>query len=166
MRHLSLLAALVILGACSGSGESASPNGDDVYGHRYGTLAPDGRETVYLAAPDSARRVLLYPAILDSVAVRLERPATLPGDPVRAEVLLKGTLPDACSRLEEAEQVRRGHFVDVTLTIRQPRGRACAQVLRPFRFYLPLEGAFEPGSYTLKVNGAATPFRIRELRPE
>ena len=40
------------------------------------------------------------------------------------------------------------------------------QVLRPFRFYLPLEGVFEPGSYTLKVNGAATPFRIRELRPE
>lgn len=160
-----LLLALLVVG-CSGSEETSTPDGDGVYGHRYGTLAPDGRETVFLSPPDSVRRVLVYPAVLDSVAVRLERPATTASDPIGVEVLLKGTLPDACSRLENAQQQRRGHFIDVELTIRQPRGRACAQVIRPFRFYLPLDGTFEPGSYTLKVNGAATPFRIREIEEE
>ena len=167
-RFALLLCALTFgaLAACSGGGEAAEPNGDDVYGHRYGPLAPDGRETVFLAPNDTTRRILVYPAVLDSIAVRPERRATLAGDPVRIEVLLKGTLPDACSRLEDVQQVRRGHFVDVELSIRQPRGRACAQVLRPFRFYLPLDGTFGPGAYTLKVNGAAVPFRIRELQPE
>ncbi|MEM6327572.1 MAG: hypothetical protein AAF791_10680 [Bacteroidota bacterium] len=162
---LFLLATLALVG-CSGGGEATSPDGDETFGHRYGSLAPDGRETVFLSPPDSVRRVLVYPAVLDSVSVRLERPATLRTKPVRVEVLLKGVLPDACSRLQNAEQIRRGHLINVDLTIRQPRGRACAQVVRPFRFYLPLDGTFEPGSYTLKVNGAALPFRIRELEPD
>ena len=78
------------------------------------------------------------------------------------EVLIKGALPDACAALDEAEQARVVNLIDVTLTMRRPRGALCAQVVRPFRFYLPLDGTFPPGSYTLKVNGAAYPFRIRE----
>lgn len=163
MRRGALLFVALVLAACSGGGEATPPDGDDVYGHRYGTLAPDGRETVFLSPPDTVSRVLIYPAVLDSMAVRPERPATTLSDPIRVEVLLKGILPDACSKLENAQQMRRGHLIDVELTIRQPRGRACAQVVRPFRFYLPLDGTFGPGSYTLKVNGAALPFRIREL---
>jgi hypothetical protein len=154
------------LAACSGSEEASVGPGDDLFGHRYDGVAPDGRETMLLSPVDSTLRVLVYPAVLDSVAVRPERPATVPGDPVSVEVLVKGILPDACSRLESAQQVRRGNLIDVVLSTRQPRGRACAQVVRPFRFYLPLEGAFEPGSYTLKVNGTAYPFRIRAIEPE
>ena len=162
---LALLAAP--LAACSAvAGGGSEPTGDALFGHRYSGIAPDGRETMVIAEADTARRVLIYPAVLDSIAVRPERPATLPGDPVRVEVLLKGVVPGACSRLESAEQVRRGNFVEVVLSTRQPRGRPCAQVLRPFRFYLPLEGTYEPGSYTLTANGAVVPFRIRALRPE
>lgn len=166
MKAPALLLLAFLFAACGGSEEATAPDGDTVYGHRYGTVAPDGRETVFLSSPDSVRRVLIYPAVLDSVAVRLERPATAADMPVRVEVLLKGILPDACSRLENATQVRRGHLIDVELTIRQPRGRACALVVRPFRFYLPLDGTYGPGSYTLKVNGAVLLFRIRELEAE
>ena len=161
-----LFAALLPLAACTGGGESTAPSGDQTFGHRYGGIAPDGRETVLLTPADSVVRVLIYPAILDSIAVRPERRTTSASDPISVEVLLKGTLPDACSRLEDARQVRRGHLIDIELTLRQPRGRACPQVVRPFRFYLPLEGAFGPGSYTLKVNGAVVPFQIREQEPE
>lgn len=163
----ALLACVCAASAgCAGSGSDAEPTGDARYGHRYTGVAPDGRETMTLAPADTARRVLVYPAVLDSVAVRPERAETLPGDPTAVEVLLKGVLPDACSRLESARQRRLGHFVEVVLSTRQPRGRPCAQVLRPFRFYLSLDGTFEPGSYTLTVNDAVYPFRIRALEPE
>ncbi len=156
----------LVCSACGGSGSASDASGDDRFGHRYDGVAPDGRETMLLTPADSVRRVLIYPAVLDSIAVRPQQPTATPEAPVSVEVLLKGTLPDACSRLEDASQVRRGNLITVEVTMRQPRGRACAQVVRPFRFYLPLEGTYGPGSYTLKVNGAAVPFRIRESTPE
>lgn len=166
MRAALLLFVFALCSACGGSGGASEASGDERFGHRYPGVAPDGRETMLLTPADSVVRVLIYPAVLDSIAVRPERSATTPEAPVSVEVLLKGTLPDACSRLEDAIQMRRGHLIDVELTTRQPRGRACAQVIRPFRFYLPLEGTYGPGSYTLKVNGAPVSFRIRELAPE
>ena len=44
--------------------------------------------------------------------------------------------------------------------MRQPKETVCAAVVRPFRFYLVLDGAFEAGSYTLRFNGAPTPFQV------
>src|SRR5690606_15047056 len=162
-RPLFVLAAVVAaaaLAGCSRSREAARP--DDQYGHRYEGVAPDGRETVLLTPADTAEAYLVMPAVLDSVAVRPAQREALPGEAVPVEVLIKGALPDACSVLDEAVQTRAMNLIDVTLTMRRPRGTVCAQVVRPFRFYLPLDGTFAPGSYTLKVNGAAYPFRIRE----
>jgi hypothetical protein len=158
------LAALVAAGAlagCSRTRDAAVP-ADDQYGHRYEGVAPDGRETVLLAPSDTAEAYLVTPAVLDSVAVRPARREVLPSEAVPVEVLIKGALPDACSVLDDATQTRAANLIDVTLTMRRPRGAVCAQVVRPFRFYLPLDGLFPPGAYTLKVNGAAYPFRIRE----
>lgn len=156
-------ALAVVISGCGAFGGSRSP--DDTYGHRYGGVAPDGRETVILAPADSTTPWLTLPAILDSVAVRPAVAAAPAGADVPVEVLVKGTLPDACTTLDEAVQERIGHLVNVTLTMRQPHGALCAQVVRPFRFYLPLEGIYAPGHYTLTVNGAAHPFRIREDSP-
>lgn len=155
-----LLAAGLLVG-CSRSRETTR-SGDDAYGHRYEGVAPDGRETVLLAPTDTTGAFIVTTAVLDSVAVRPARRAAPPGEAVPVEVLVKGALPDACSELDEATQTRAAHLIDVTLTMRRPRGAVCAQVVRPFRFYLPLDGTFSSGSYTLKVNGAAYPFRIRE----
>ena len=138
----------LVLGACGGAGAA-------------GTDEDDGRETVLIRAPSDSVRYLIYPAILEGVFVRPSQAAAAPGTAVPVEVLLKGTLPDACSELNAATQSRAGHFVEVELTMRTPRGAVCAQVIRPFRFYLVLDGGFEPGHYTLTLNGAAHPFRIR-----
>jgi hypothetical protein len=158
-------AFLALSGAgCGVLGGQRTP--DDQYGHRYERVAPDGRETVILPPADSTASYLTLPAILDSVNVRPALAAAVPGTPVEVEVLVKGTLPDACTTLDAVTQNRVGHLVTATLTMRQPHGALCAQVVRPFRFYMPLEGTYEPGHYTLTLNGVAYPFRIRALAPE
>lgn len=158
-RAAAALALAAGLAACAGAGRPRPP--DDEFGHRYGGVAPDGRETVLLAPPDSNVAYVTLPAVLDSVVVRPARAGAPAGAEVAVEALVKGTLPDACTVLDEAVQERASHLVRVTLTMRQPHGALCAQVVRPFRFYLPLTGAYAPGSYTLFVNGVAYPFRIR-----
>ena len=161
MRLLLPLVLMVGLAACAGSGDdSVSP--DEQFGHRYEGIAPDGRETVLIEPADSSAVYIELPVFLDSVHVRSAHREALPGEAVPVEVLIKGALPDACSELNEATQERMEHFVEVTLTVRRPRGAICTEVVRPFRFYLPLDGTFAPGSYSLRINGAAHPFRIRE----
>ena len=159
---LSLLVAGAAFGlsACAGGSEAAGgqPPGDR-FGYRMGGTGPDGRETVLLAPISDSTRYLFFPAVVDSVAVRpAGRPA--PGDAVAVEVLVKGALPDACAELTEVEQERQGRYVTVELLMRQPRETVCAQVVRPFRFYLMLDGAYEAGSYMLTLNGTDHPFQI------
>lgn len=158
---LSLLAAgAALLAACAG-GSGAADDGParDQFGYRVGGAGADGRETVLLTPTTDSTRYLLFPAVVDSVAVRpAGRPA--PGDAVAVEVLVKGTLPDACAELTDVAQSRLSHYVTVDLTMRQPREAVCAQVVRPFRFYLMLDGAYEAGSYTLTLNDTTHPFQI------
>ncbi len=158
-----LAAALMLTGSLAGcvllGGGQQQP--DQRYGHRYEGRAPDGRMTLSLAPVDSSDAYFVYPAPVGRVIVR-----TPPADPpmdtstVPAEVLVKGALPETCMRLHEAEQERVGHLVRVTLTVRVPRGMTCERTLRPYRFYLPLEGRFARGPYTLLLNGEAYPFAI------
>lgn len=163
-RWLLVLVAALVFSACTGSGESTVAP-DDEFGHRYEGVAPDDRETVLATPPDSSESYIMTPAVLDSIVVRPARRAAAPGEAVPVEVLLKGALPDACSALNLPTQTRRANLIDVELTMRRARGAMCAQVVRPFRFYLPLEGTYTPGSYTLTVNGTVLPFRIREVDP-
>ena len=44
--------------------------------------------------------------------------------------------------------------------MRRRRGVLCASVVRPYRFYLVLEGQYEQGHYTLKINGVAHTFVV------
>lgn len=158
-RGLALIALTASLAACSG----ATRTGDARYGDRARTdgdaWADDGRETLLIGPPADSTAFFVYPAVVDSVAVRAAGRAA-PGEAVAVEVLVKGALPDACSALNAVTQSRTGHFVTLTLTMRQPRGAVCAQVVRPYRFYVSLDDALPAGSYTLTLNGRVTPFQI------
>lgn len=154
------VACLIALSACTGSESASTP--DDEFGHRYEGLAPDGRETVLAHPVDTTEAYITVPAVIDSVSVRPALREVRPGQEVQVEVLIKGAMPDGCSELNEAVQTQIGHMIDVELTVRRPRGAMCIEVIRPFRFYLPLEGTYAPGAYSLKINGASHPFRIRE----
>lgn len=153
------LAALVLLGAggCSGSSVAEKPL-DERYGHRYADGASGSERTLAITPPDSAASYFYYAAPIRAVTVRRAEEA----GPTALELLLEGALPNACLALHEAEQARSGHLVRVTLQMRRPRDVQCPSMVRPYRFYMPLEGRFAPGSYTLFVNGEAYPLTIRE----
>ena len=96
---------------------------------------------------------------VDSVP-RIESP-TNGADSARVDVLIRGSFPDACYELSGVTQSRVARLIDVTLTVRRPQGAFCATVVRPYRFYLELDGRFAPGPYTLTVNGTVAPFEVR-----
>ncbi len=83
---------------------------------------------------------------------------------VPVEILVKGSLPDGCTELHEVSQERFGHIIHLNVRMRRPQGSVCTRVMRPYRFYLRLDGLFEEGHYTLKLNERVFPFAIR-MRP-
>ena len=152
--RLPFLALLLFgLAACAGSGASTD-NPDETFGTR---VDSGDRETMLLEPAEAEAAYHYYAAPFDTLQVRV---ASGPA-PVPVEVLVKGSLPDACTDLHEVRQDRDGNLVNVELEMRRPKKTLCAQVTRPYRFYLSLDGAFEAGNYTLKVNGEAQPFEVR-----
>lgn len=162
MRRLALLALALGAAGCGLLG-GGSPASEARFGHRpAASVTDDGRETVLIAPPDASTAFLVFPAPVDSVSVRAEQPVVDAGAATAVEVLVKGALPDACAELSDVRQSRSGAYVTVDLDMRTPRGRVCAAVARPYRFYLPLDGTFDAGSYVLTLNGATHPFQIRQ----
>lgn len=162
MTRRALLLAAVLVAAAGGCTGARTPDPDARFGTRYTTREGAPRETLLIAVPRDSTDVLVFPAVTDSVSVRAERPVIGAGDSTAVEVLVKGALPDACAELSRVAQRREGAYVYVDLDMRTPRRQVCAAVVRPYRFYLPLDGHFAPGSYVLTLNGRAVPFQIRE----
>ena len=161
MRALFLAVFALVLAACGGSSGAADGPDRDRFGYRVGS--DPNRETMLIRPLSDSTRYLVYPAVVDSIAVRpAGRP--LPGDGVAVEVLIQGALPDACAELTDVTQSRDSQFVTVDLTMRQPRETVCAAVVRPFRFYLMLDGAYPTGSYLLRLNGKTVPFQVLPAR--
>lgn len=153
------LIVCMLLAACAGSQPGASPDG--LYGERPETVA-DGSVRLDLVPPDSMRDYFFAPAILEEIVVR-----TAPMPPAdtargtRVDLVIKGSLPDACAELHDVSQQRTARLIDIALRMRRPQGAVCATVVRPYRYYLELEGTYKPGPYTLNVNGVLRPFEIR-----
>lgn len=156
-----LLALILITAAGCAASRPADVPPDERFGHR---PEEDGhRVTVTVTPPDSSTSYFYYPALFDTVHIR---PA--PFDPARpvdaqqvpVELLIKGALPDACTELHDARQARYGHIIEIELETRRPQGAVCANVVRPYRFYVMLDGTYGVGSYTLKINGRVYPFVV------
>ena len=154
-----ILVAITFLGGCLGIRQGETPP-DQRFGHRVEGIDDEGRETVMVAPPDEATGYRTDLATVESVTVR---PGGAEPDVagVSVEVLVKGAFPDACTELHEVSQVRSGNLVEVTLQTRRPEGAICAMVIRPYRFYVVLEGRYDPGAYNLKLNGTSYPFEVR-----
>lgn len=160
------LACFLFLGfaACSGSSGTVI-NPDDQFGHRVDGSTPDGRSTIVIQAPEVGREYNYYPAIFQSVNVRAEpSEGQAAATGVSVEVLVKGAFPDACTELHDVNQERAGNVIRVVLRMRRPVGAVCASVLRPYRFYLELDGVYAVGAYSLLLNDESNPFEIRAAR--
>ena len=149
---------LVLLAACVGcaaSEQSAAPQ-DTGFGERVDDGA-DGRATVVITSVPNAADYDVSAAPYESVDVRV---GSMTSDGVPVELLIKGALPDSCTELHGVNQTRSGDEVIVQLQARRPNNAMCATVVRPYRFYLTLEGMFDSGFYTLELNGVRQNFNV------
>jgi hypothetical protein len=95
-------------------------------------------------------------ATIESVEVQI-----LESLPVQVNVIARGYLNDACTRLGEIRQRRTGNEFQVELRTARAPDDLCAQVISPFEQTLPLEVAGLPaGQYTVVVNGVSAEFEL------
>lgn len=160
-RAALLAVILVVAGTGCQASRSGAGSPDERFGHRVEGRDDEGRETLVIVPPDSELTYRTMPAVFESVTVRPSARDAERGD-VAVELLIKGAFPDACTELHDVRQERTGNLVAVSLEMRRPEGAMCATVLRPYRFYLALDGRFAPGSYSLVLNGESHPFEIAE----
>lgn len=164
MRTGFVALAVFLLGyvmACSGPNTATSTEPDMRFGHRYEGSPPDGYRTVTISVPEQERTFTYFPATFERVIVRPE-PFQLEQDTVAVEILVKGSLPDACMELHAFDQERMGNIITATLQMRRGQSHVCAAARRPYRLYLTLEGGFIEGHYTLKLNDSTIPFTVRK----
>jgi hypothetical protein len=95
-------------------------------------------------------------ASVESLAVAVQ-----PLGSSHVKVIARGTLPDACTRIDAERRERWGSRIQVTLTTRRESGALCAQVLKPFTKTILIPVAeLHPGLYTLEVNGVSRVFDV------
>ncbi|MFQ5944837.1 MAG: hypothetical protein ACE5NC_01120 [Anaerolineae bacterium] len=76
-------------------------------------------------------------------------------DPAKLEVDVQGVIGDSCNQLDQIEQRRDGGEVTITITAIRTVGVPCMELAQLYDDTIPLEGDFEPGSYTVAVNGVS-----------
>jgi hypothetical protein len=80
--------------------------------------------------------------------------------PVQIQLQVRGYHPDGCEAPVNVTQRREGNqvFVEIYRTI--PAAMLCPMVLQPLDETIRLDGGFEPGTYTITVNGVVTEVRV------
>ena len=124
MRPL-ILAAAVISGACGGGGSVGGPSED-------GTKVSTG--------------LLQIEDVDVEVRVRESSPPMLVAH-------VRGFLPDTCWTQAGIEQRVAGNVVSVFIITRRPLVAQCAQQIVPVEMDIVIGQRFEPGRYSVRVNG-------------
>ena len=95
-------------------------------------------------------------AEIDSIQVE-----TSDSFPVEKRLVVKGTLPDSCTYLNEPQIIRDGNTFYVNITTRR-EGDTCTEEIRPYELPVDLQVLGLPaGTYTLVVNGKDTQFGLQ-----
>ncbi len=149
---LVLLALACTAGACAPI-EAASPAITD---------PPSGQNTPASAPTTNGPIVSPYvDVVVTGVEVR-----KLPTQPVRVELVIRGTLPDQCKYRFIAVDHREGQQVRVQLRAMHP-AEQCDPTVQSIEYVLPLERnmpeskrGFAPGTYELTINDYQTTFSI------
>ena len=95
------------------------------------------------------------PAYIGNVEV-----SVIESSPPQVSVEIEGDHPTPCHEtLTEVTEDGGGYTIMVWSMAPEP-GAICAQVLEPFDEVVPIGNGFEPGDYTVTVNGETHPFSI------
>jgi len=95
--------------------------------------------------PPSGSQVL---TVIESVDALL-----LESFPVQIHLHITGYQPDGCTFPVQVEQSRDGNSVNVRIYRVLPPDIMCTMQLVPYDETIALDGGFEPGDYTIDVNG-------------
>lgn len=91
---------------------------------------------------------------LDATVESIE-PMFLESFPVQIHLRVIGSLPTGCDVPLVVSQQRDGNQVTVQITQELPADTMCPMILLPLDTNVPLDGGFEPGTYTITVNGVS-----------
>jgi hypothetical protein len=95
-------------------------------------------------------------ATVDSVEIRI-----LESFPVQVQAVIRGSLPDGCTQIDQIAQTREGNAFSVTIATIRPADAICTQVLALFEKVIPLDVAgLSDGVYTVLVNGVSASFEL------
>jgi inhibitor of cysteine peptidase len=139
MRKITIfLASFVALLAFAGCGGAGGPTA---------TPQPAGTPTVGMVEGQ---------AMVESVEVRI-----LESMPVQVQVVVKGNLSDACTKVGDIAQVRDGDSFNITIASTRQADLVCAQVITPFEETIKLDvTGLKAGAYTVTVNGVTEMFEL------
>jgi inhibitor of cysteine peptidase len=95
-------------------------------------------------------------AMVESVEVRI-----LESMPVQVQVVVKGNLSDACTKVGDIAQGRDGDSFNITIASTRQADLVCAQVITPFEETIKLDvTGLKAGAYTVTVNGVTEMFEL------
>ncbi len=80
--------------------------------------------------------------------------------PARISLDIEGEHPDGCDLPIHVEQARDGNTIQVDIYRIVPADMICPMILQPYQGRVQLEGGFEAGSYTIKVNSHSQTLEI------
>lgn len=107
------------------------------------------------SAQDADGPTMRVLAVVESVDTFL-----LESFPVQVQLHVSGYHQDGCEAPVEVVQRRDGNHVTVELYRVLPAAVMCPMVLQPLDETIMLEGGFEPGSYTIDVNGVTVQVEV------
>ncbi|TDI77543.1 MAG: hypothetical protein E2O84_00845 [Bacteroidetes bacterium] len=146
---------LVVSSGCM-SANSGGGNVESGFGNRE-TDGEGGRSTIVITSVPNVNEYVVSPVPFESADIRV---GTRENGTAPVEILVKGAFPDSCTELHGANQTRTNSEVIVNIQARRPVNAVCASVMRPYRFYLTIDGTFESGRYTLDLNGVRQVFVV------
>jgi hypothetical protein len=126
--------------ACAVAATACSSNGSQLEVPRGGPTAPGG-----LGAGSTGN-------------VRITRVRAYIKDG-RPQAFLQGEIGDGCNSLQGISQERSDSTFDIGVTYKR-QGEVCTMIMQLLNEWVPLNGAFAPGRYTLHVNDVTFGFRL------
>jgi hypothetical protein len=107
------------------------------------------------STPGTGDNTMRVPHTIESVDALL-----LESFPVQIMLQVKGYQPDGCEMPVKVEQSREGNAVTVEVFRDLPPDTACPMVIKQYDATIKLDGRFEPGTYTIDVNGTIVTVKI------
>lgn len=101
------------------------------------------------SATNAADSIIIGTAMTDEVMIQQMQSA-----PLQVRVLVRGNLPDGCTRLDSAKVERNENMFNIRLDTRRPKNAVCTQALVPYEKIIPLDvSEVQNRQINVNVNG-------------